>query len=156
MTKQTYSKRRKTSKLLKLTKKVGGGWWPFGKSKSQKITEFRSKFLDLLIADYMNTNNPNYYNTMLNTKLLAEFKKNLPESKVKMKKFLTDRVEAGINSNKTADKDYAYSFLRDMIQKLNNEGYVPEETEIKKEWDEISKISSSSGTYLHFLIEMLA
>ena len=121
MTKQTYRKRRKTNKLRKLTKKVGGGWWPFGKSKSQKIKEFRSKFLDLLIADYMNTNNPNYYDTMLNKKLLADFNKNLPESKDHMKTFLTTRVEAGINSNKTADKDYAYSFLRDMIQKLNNE-----------------------------------
>jgi hypothetical protein len=120
MTKQTYSKRRKTNKLRKLTKKVGGGWWPFGKSKSQKRTEFRSKFLDLLIADYITTNNPNYYDTILNPTLLAEFKKSLPVSKKYMKQFLETKVESGIKSNKTEDKDYAYSFLRDMIKQLNN------------------------------------
>ena len=120
MTKQTYSKRRKINKLRKLTKKVGGGWWPFGKSKSQKRAEFRSKFLDLLITDYITTNNPNYYNNILNPTLLAKFKKNLPESKVYMKQFLDTKVEAGIKSNKKEDKDYAYSFLRDMIKQLND------------------------------------
>lgn len=146
MTKQTYRKRRKTNKLRKLTKKVGGGWWPFGKSKSQKIKEFRSKFLDLLIADYMTDNNPNYYdtilNTKLNTKLLADFNKNLPESKKYMKQFLETRVEAGINSTNTADKEYAYSFLRDMIQKLNNEI-----TAIKKDTHTPSQMLISNYTF---------
>jgi hypothetical protein len=114
MTKQTYSKRRKT------TKKVSGGWWPFGKSKSQKRKEFRSKFLDLLITDYITTNNPDYYNKILNPTLLAKFKKSLPESKVYMKQFLDTKVESGIKSNNKEDKDYAYSFLRDMIKQLNN------------------------------------